>query len=422
MPTTNSSAAVIFIVLWCSSFPAVCGESLWQLLEKQASDLVLKGFALQGNKVNIIAAMQASKPTTESPQAAGTVGPNNRKYYVSALQINRDEKVVAQHVYSQAPEVEDVYATVTTSSDNLCILYSQKVTSADISPVVLRANADGQMQWLKTLSDRSSTGLNLRLHPLAKIANSDAITLVAADSDSCLVAFVTSIELPHELIYKLHTVKLGVDGKLLWHKVRDATLYGKLFAVYNKAADLLVVVQSNLSRDAAIVAMMQGEPYVPLLEILLIKKSGEVRQIVEKLAPLSGLWLKTVLNTSTESILLAGNKDAAFILEFNLKTGAMKQSNFPVDVVELGLRKNAGGYVFAGDDSFIQATNQYKPELMLSIKKNTTFTYIHPSAANYLLLDAVENRSLQDIVPLSDTEYLLLYKEGNRLVKIKTVK
>ncbi|WP_455205531.1 hypothetical protein [Kaarinaea lacus] len=392
------------------------------MLEKQSSDLVLKRFAMQGNKVNIIAAMHARTPTTEAPQAADAVGPNNGKYHVSVLQINRDEKVVAQYVYNQAPEVEDVYAAVTTSNNHLCILYSQKVTGAEISPVILRANSRGGMRWVKTLFDRSSTGLNLRRHPLAKIANSDAITLVAADSDSCVIAFVVSIELPHEVIYKLHTLKLDTDGKLLWHQVYDATHYGKLFAAYNKSSDLLVVVQSNLAREVAIVAMMLGEPYVPLLEILLMKKSGEVRQTVEKLTPLSGLWLKTVLNTSTESILFAGNKDAAVVLEFNLITGAMKQYNFPVDVVELGLRKNAGGYVFAGEDNFIQITNQYKPELIQSIKEITTFTYIHPSAANYLLLDAAENRSLQDIVPLNDREYLLLYKEGNRLVKIKSVK
>jgi len=424
MPDVRRRSAVAGVFLFFFSIPALCSASdnFWSVLQRDGGALDIMSANSVAGQLMLIGAkyVEVSWPGDEQPPVQGQL--ENESVLQSVVRkqlfmmaVAQDEKVVWQNTYPALPDVHEIYSVATNDDQHVCVIYGEQSNDDEsvFDPVLLQFDVHGRILWAKrnVISARDSKQQSSELPE--QIANLDTLRVTTSPDKGCVLAFVTrSIEKQEEK-FRLHIIQHSAGGDVQWQRSLDTELYGKLFLVWNKQASQYVVVQTNQSRDAAVRAMMLAVPFVPKTALIGFDYQGAI--IFRRSDPevLSQLWVKTVLNTNRESFLIAGKTKTAWAGLVN-PNGEIKKFTDKLDDEFTASAVDANGFLLSRGDRLTLTSSNLDIVSDQAIPEVTKQQYLN----QYLMARLPEGLPVQQIVPVGNNDFLLLYLLGSKIIKV----
>jgi len=408
------------VVLIFASLTGVCqaeGE-IWQMLERDGDVLDLMAMEAIADRVLVVGARYEEQQWQgeKDPPDEQTIETVVRKP-LHIISLNSREQVEWQHSYPAIPDVNEIFSVSTTKNGHLCIAYGRNyVENEFINPVVLQVDAKGKITWadLKAIPESSLPDTSELSY--LQIANLESIRVVGTPDNGCLLGYILRHESKERETLQLNLIMINKEGDAKWHFKRETALYGKMFLVKNADADDYIVIQTNQSRDAAIQAMMAGQPFSPKTSMLVVSDKGELKKFYdyEKLNDLSKVWVKHAADAMGEKILLAGNSKNAWVGFIDEDGRVNKINNNLVGEFSYVGNNQSNGYILVRGASIVALDKQLNLQLDKTIDQIIKKKY----ANAYLEKQLPEQGPIQNIVPLTKNAYLILYKLASRLQKI----
>lgn len=414
----------VLTLFFSFSIPAVCSatDNFWNVLKQDGKALDIMSANSVAGQLMLIGAkyVEVSWPGDEQPPVQGQLEGEpflqsvvRKQLYMMA--IAPDEQVVWQNTYPALPDVHEIYSVAANDDQHLCVVYGEQSNDDEsvFDPVLLQLDVHGRILWAKRNLIAPQDSKRQVSELPEQIANLDTLRVTTSSDNGCVLAFVTrSIERQVEK-FRLHVIQHSAEGDIQWQRSLDTELYGKLFLVRNKQASQYVVVQTNQSRDAAVRAMMLAVPFVPKTALIGFDYRGKV--IFQRIAPkdLSQLWVKTVLNTDGESILMAGKTKTAWAGLVNPK-GEIKKFTDKLDDEFTASAMDADGFLLSRGDHLTLTSNNLDIVSDQAIPEVTKQQYLN----QYLMNRLPEGLPVQQIVPVGNDNFLLLYLLGSKIIKV----
>lgn len=413
-----ASACVIFAIIVLTNV-SQAGGNIWELLEHEGDALDLMAIEAIGDRVLLLGARyeeqrwQADQDASEREIS----GPIVRKQ-MHIISINSKEQIEWQHSYPAIPDVNEIYSASTTNNGHLCIAFGRNYNDEEfINPVVLQVDAKGKIIWadFKAIPESSLPDASAQVY--LQIANLESIRVVDTPDNGCLLGYILRSESPGSESLQLNLVMINKDGDAKWHFKRETELYGKMFLLRNADTGSYVVVQTNQSRDAAIQAMMAGQPFAPRTNMLVISLDGKLKKFydLDALDELKKVWIKNATNATGGNVLLAGNAKNAWAALISENGKLEKINNTLVGEFTYVGKKQSGGYILVRSGSTVALDDHLTLQLDQPIEKFIKKKYVNP----YLAKQLSDKGPIQNIVPTTKNSYLILYKLASRLQRIE---
>jgi hypothetical protein len=287
-----------------------------------------------------------------------------------------------------------------------------------INPLMLRLNANGDSLWYKPVFPPADSA-DLDFLPTEQIANLDAINVAATSNKACLLALITRSVQSQSETFRLHLIRYDSQGNINWHKVLPTGLYGTTYLLTNSAASRHFVVTTNLSRDAALEAMILGQPFVPQINIATIDSEGTWLHNIYRATPLSDTWLNGAIVSAPDSLILVGKKHGSWIAHIQSDGHVINEyidnGNDRIgDGFQAIANRDKSGFIITHNGFISIFDLQLRLQTTLNIADFTTQSYANPNLSSQLPRDL----PVEKLLPLNTNDYLLFYKYGSRLEKI----
>ncbi|KPJ96540.1 MAG: hypothetical protein AMJ55_01965 [Gammaproteobacteria bacterium SG8_15] len=410
-------ARLFALIVFGAQSPAFAAADFWEVLQQQGKTLDIMSIDNAAGQLMVIGARYVEAPLVipEGSEVSPFLPPVVRKQlYVMGVAAN--EQVLWQQTYPALPDVHEIYSSAASDNQRLCVLYGEQPAddSLGLDPVLLQLDVQGKILWAKRNIITSSTINAQGAGSLEQVANLDTLRVAASPDNGCVLTYVTRTISQEEDKFKLHVIEHTASGDVQWHKIRDTLLYGKMFLVHNRKAKRYVIVQTNQSRDAAVQAMMLAVPFVPKTALIGLDYSGEVGfQSIEP-PELAKLWVKTAMDTDSESILLAGKTKGAWA-GLVKPDGKIQSYTDQFDDEYSATAADAGGILLSRGDHLTLTSARLDLVSDQAIQPITTRRYVN----QYLAARLPDDLPVQQIIPVGRNEYLLLYSLGSKLIKIR---
>ena len=411
------AACLCAFALALTHFACFSEDNFWDVLEQQGRALDIMSINAVSGRIIMVGARYADAPWQargESDASAFLPSVMRKQLYIMSIAAN--EQVIWQHSYPALPEVSEIFSTAATGNQHLCVLYGEQPGDDVISdPVLLQVDAQGKILWAKRNLITKSSMDSSATDSLEQIANLDTLRVTGSPDNGCVLVYVTRQISGNNEKFRLHVAQHSPDGNEKWQQSVDTQLYGKLFLVHSQGANRYVIVQTNQSRDAAIQAMMLGEPFRPKTALLGVDYSGNVIFQTVEPAELSRLWVNSVLEGESDSILIAGRIKTAWAGHVN-KDGKIRNfTDVFDDEFTAGAVVSTSGYLLSRGDHVTLTTGKLEVLTDQPTRNVVTRQYLN----QYLMARLPDDLPVQQIIPVNNNEYLLMYSLGSRLVKIR---
>ena len=392
-------------------------EKLWDVLRLEGKELDLMNLGSFAGEYAIVGAkyVETSWLSQGDSEVSPFLPPIVRKQ-LYILRVAADDTMVWRQTYPGLPDVHEIFSVDATSDQRLCIVFGeQRGQEAILNPVLLQVDVVGNILWAKRNVISLSEVNSKATESVTQIANLDTLRVIASPDNACALTFVTRQFTGETEKFQLHVIQYSPDGNIQWQQALDTEIYGKLFLINNKAANHYVVIQTNQSRDAAIQAMVLGVPFVPQTSLIGIGYTGEISYQFINPISFSNVWVKDASDAAGDSFLIAGKTKTAWVGKI---TSSGKVLGFFDELVgEYNAVSKAGsdGYLFARGDSVVLLKNDLKIYSNQKIKDVTTHQYVN----QYLMARLADDMPVEQMISLGEDEYLVLYKLGSKLLKIR---
>jgi len=417
MPRPIASWLVTFTLL-AVHVPGFGEENLWDFLGQQGKALDIMSVNSVAGHIVLVGAkyVEAPWPTPQGSEAGPFLPPVVRKrLYVMSAAAN--EQLEWQQAYEALPDVHEIFSTAGTGDQRLCVVYGEPAGDDEIvlDPVLLQIDAHGKILWAKRILSSSLEAKSSVPGAVEQIANLDTLRVLGSPDNGCVLSYVTRTISQNGEKFNLHVIHNTAAGNIKWQQTVDTQLYGKLFFVHSQAENRYVVVQTNQSRDAAIEAMMLGVPFVPQTALVGVDYSGKVSFQTVEPAELSKLWVKNVHSGEGGLILLAGKTTAAWAGLVSHNGEITNHTDVSGHEFSAVAAAGSGGYLLSRGDHLTRTTSKLDIVSDQPIRSVTTRQYLN----QYLTARLPDDLPVQQIIPLRNDEYLLLYTLGGKLLKVR---
>jgi hypothetical protein len=415
-------ATVYLCVSGCIGYhSSASGENLWHYLTQHHASVDVMDvvpsddhFFLAGVRTVIIPWEDDYTPEVES-----IIPPQQRKL-LWVLNVNhREQNLVWHREYPNLPDVNEVYSIAATANNQLCVVYGGEPREETvINPLVLRLDTTGESLWFKTIFPPAGAA-DSEFLASERIANLDAINVTAASNNACLVGLITRSVQSQSEAFRLHLIRYDSHGHINWHKILPTGLYGTMYLLTDSSASRHFVLTTNLSRDAALEAMILGRAFVPQIHITTLDSDGKVLLNVDLSQALGGVWLNNAIALDTNSLLITGKKSSAWLAHI-LNDGQVLSeyaSNFGgngTDAFQAIAPQGEEAFLIANDGKL----SVFDTKLRLQSTRNIVDSALHEYANPRLSSQLPTDLAVEKIIPLAANHYLLFYKYGSRIVEI----
>jgi hypothetical protein len=421
-PIVRRIATVCLCVSGCIGYHSrVSGETLWSYLtQRHASvdvmDVVSSDdhFFLAGVRTVIIPWEDKYTPEVES-----IIPPLQRKLLWVLSVANHEQNLIWHREYPNLPDVNEVYSTAATANNQLCVVYGGEFREETaINPLVLRLDATGESLWFKAIFP-SAGATDSEFLASERIANLDAINVTATSTNACLVGLITRSVQSQSEAFRLHLIRYDSQGHINWHKILPTGLYGTMYLLTDSSASRHFVLTTNLSRDAALEAMILGRPFVPQIHIATLDSDGRVLLNVNLSQTLSGVWLDNAIALDANSLIVTGKKSSAWLAHISSDGEVLSEyvNNYGdngTDAFQAITPRGEEAFLIASGEKISVFDTKLRLQSTEKIANSTLHEYANPRISAQLPADL----AVEKIVPLAANHYLLFYKYGSRMVEI----
>lgn len=410
----------VFFALLVSSCASLGAENLWHVLKREGKELDITSLASFAGEFAIVGAQYVEIPWASQgdTEISPLVPPIVRKQ-LYIIRVTENDNIVWRQSYPALPDVHEIFSVAATNDQRLCVLFGeQRSQEAILNPVLLQVDEAGKVLWVKR---NVISSLATSLHKSAsttQVANLDTLRVVESTANGCVLTFVTHQLFNETEKFQLHAIQFLPDGTIQWQQHLDTEMYGKLFLINNRAANHYVIIQTNQSRDAAIEAMMLGVPFIPQAAVVGISFKGEVVYQFANPDSLSNVWVKDAYDAIGESFLIAGKTGTAWAGKLNKSGRVLSYVDVHEGEFNAVSEAESSGYLFARGDSLTLSDKNLKTHSDQKIKDVTTNQYIN----QYLMARLPDDLPVEQMILLHRNEYLLLYKLGSKLLKVRIEK
>lgn len=394
-------------------------DDVWNVLKREGD--VLDLMAIEGSEDNAVLIgakyIEGQWQSVEN-QDANQLDSSTIRKLLHVISINTQEQVEWQHSYSAIPDVNEIYATSRTRDGRLCIAYGGNYANEEfINPVVLQVNATGKIVWANKTAIPESSMPKPSASTYVQIANIESIRIVETAENGCLLGYILRHQTAQGQKFQLNLLSLNQQGDQQWHLAQETSLYGKMFLVRNSEALSYTVVQTNQSRDAAIEAMIAARPFSPLTNILVVSNQGKLEKYYDSdsLSQLSKIWIKHIVDVPGDDVLLVGNSKNAWAGFMDINAQLTSVNNVLGGEFSYVGKNRSKGYIMVRDDSIVSFDEKLTPKIDKAIDQLVKRKYVNA----YLQAKLPERGPVQNIVPLGENAYFILYKLASRLQKIE---
>ncbi|WP_455210685.1 hypothetical protein [Kaarinaea lacus] len=356
---------------------------------------------------------------TDPASKIESIVPPLRRKILFVLKVNNQEQNVVWHKdYANLPDVNEVYSIATTADDQLCVIYGgESLLETAINPLVLRLDGTGETSWYKPVFPPTENALP-DFRPNEQIANLDAINVVATSDNSCLLLFITRIVHAESETFRLHLIRYDSQGNINWHKALPTDLYGTTYLLNNGSERGYFIVTTNLSRDAALEAMLLGQPFIPQITVVTINNDGKLLRTIEQSNSLSGAWLNNAIAPTPNSLILIGKKRSAWMAHMQsigqVVSEYIDNTEDKISDEFQAIANKDSGFIVTHNGLISLFDERLRLQTTLKIADVTNQSYENSNLSSQLPNDL----SVEKLLPLNGNDYLLFYKYGSRLAKI----
>jgi hypothetical protein len=421
---SHPKLGIIMCVLTVYSVHPAVGDTLWDYLARYPTSVDLMDIAPADHQFFVIGARsEFLRWESDSTPPVETIVPPLQRNLLLVLNVDKREQDLVWHrEYANLPDVHEVYSTAPTTDHQLCIVYgSDTRKETGINPLMVRLDRTGGSLWFKHVFPQD-TDTDSEFVSGEHIANLDAIKLTATANNACLLALITR-STQFEETFRLHLIRYGEQGEIVWHKVLPTNLYGKSHLLSAHPPWRHFVVQTNVSRDAALQAMMRGQAFIPQINMIVLDSDGGVLPKIDLPNTLNDAWLYNAMATSPKSLLFVGKKGGPWLAHIH-SDGHVATEHFDNNkIITSGAvtaitARGKRGYIIT-HDGYISVLD---PKLHLqsteAIKDMVTKSYHNPQLA----LEHPEHLAVDKLLPLNTAHYLLFYQYGSQLVEVNLEK
>jgi hypothetical protein len=396
-------------------------KDIWKLLEREGNAIELMAIdSIESSVVLVGAKYEQQQWQVTDDSDDNKIAPSVIRKQLHIIKIDKKESVEWQHSFSAMPDVNEIFSVSSTSGGRLCIAYGRYYHEGEfINPIMLQVDSGGKILWAIDQAiqvsnlHQSRAGL-LDKNGSVQVANLDSIRIIDTPENGCLLGYILRRQSDKGESYELHLQMTDSEGKQKWNYIGKTKLYGKMFLIRNKGDNQYTVVQTNQSRDAAIEAMMAASPYLPETSIKIISLKGKLKASYENIVDLSKVWIKAIMDVPGDSIMLVGNSSNAWMGQFNATGHISNIFNTLGGEFSFVSVKKPAGYLLVREDSLVVINDAFTPAVNQPINSLISKKYSNP----YMDKQIRERVPVQNIVPLQENTYLMLYKLGSRLLKI----
>lgn len=398
------------------SFPGFSKEYLWDFLEKRGNELDIMSISTVAGQIVLVGAryVEVPWPMQEESETSPFSPPlASKQLYVISTAAN--EEIAWRQGYPVLPDVQEIFSTAATSGERLCVVYGEQSGSEEVvlDPVLVQLDSHGKILWAKR--NLIAAVKSKASGPVEQIANLDTLRVAGSPDNGCILAYVTRTISENDEKFNLHVIHNSFDGDVKWQQTLDTQLYGKLFLTHNEAASRYVIVQTNQSRDAAIQAMMLAVPFVAKTALIGLDYMGNVSFQTVEPDELSKLWVKNIAHSEGETILLAGKVKTAWAGRVSFNGGIKNHIDGLDGEFSAAAPAASGGYLLSRGDHLTLTTGNLEAVSDQPARSVMVRQYLN----QYLTARLPDDLPVQQIVPLGNNEYLLLYTLGSKLLKVR---
>ncbi len=403
------------VLMTIFSVQAAAQETLWNYLAQHGIDVDLMDIA-PGKGRFFIAGVRSVAIPWDTAEEQTIVPPMRRNLLLVLTATNGDQHLLWRREYTDLPDVYEVYSIAATTNEHLCVVYgNQPAEQTAINPFVVRLDNKGEPLWFKHIFP-GGTEPGPDFLPTEHIANLDAIYMATSDNNSCVLAFVTRSVEGYDETYRLHVTRYDPNGAVAWHQSRQTDLYGKMLVVSSTPTSRHFLVQTNMSRDAALQAMILGQPFVPKITITSWDADGRLQQTVDLKNGFKNVWLHNVMATSADSLLIIGKKGRPWMAHVQRSGSTLNEfvgenKSPDNDAFDAIAPQGSDGYVVTHNGHISRFDSTLKQQSVWKIEDVTIKDFHNPR----LITQLPNDLSVEKILPLSTQHYLLFYQYGSRL-------
>jgi len=394
---------------------SLAAESLWKHLAQSGSTLDIMGIEAMADHIMLVGTKYEEVAWSPSADATTPEQTSIVRKQLYVMRINKQELVDWQQDYSALPDAQEIFSIANSNDQRLCIVYGeQQEENQALNPVLLQINNDGKIFWA-TRDVMANLHSSPSIQPeLVQIANLDTIKVSGTPDGGCLLSYVTRHLTADNETFLLNVVNLGPDGSEKWRRIVPTQLYGRMFLRSDRDAGQYVLVQTNQSRDAAIQAMMLATAFRPQTAITAIDAQGNIVYQYEKLPELEKVWVSAVSVAPGSRVLLAGRSRSSWV-------GFVNKEGKVVDIIDqldgeyhAATTTPSGGFALARGEYLTVTDSRLMEKGDQKISAIIRMQYIN----QYLTARLPDDLPVQQILALSDNEFLVLYKLGSKLLKL----
>lgn len=390
-------------------------DDLWKVLQKEGDALELMAIVSLGDSILLVGAKYEEQVWRANDGDGSTlVAPVIRKQ-LHLINFNLDEKLIWSQSYPVFPDVNEIFSVSVTGGKHICIAYGRHYRNNEvINPVVLQLEPGGKIIWANT---EAIPGSSIKPSPstLVQVANLDSIKTVGTEDSGCGLGYILRRQTVDRESLEVNLLHFDNKGNLQWHFNRETDLYGKMFIAHDQQAKHFAIVQTNQSRDAAIEAMMAARAFTPHTSMSIVSSNGELVKYHKELQQLSNIWVKHIVDAPGERILLVGNSKSAWagFIDTQGQVSGINNS-LEGEFSHVNFREK-NGYLLVRDESLVSTGKLLNPQLNRPISQLVKKKYSNA----YIERKLPEQVAIQNIVPLKNNNYLILYKLGSILLKVE---
>ena len=413
----NLIVVVFFIGSSAGSTVDLAADDMWDTLEGEGRALDIMGLQRIADGLQIYG-VEYVEELIEAPNVSGAEPALSRveRKQLYVIRVGHDEGILWRHVYPSLPDVHEIFSADTAHNGYMCIVFGEKTRQQDLlKPVLIQIDAQGKILWARRNLIDSRIATAAGNPSLEQIANLDTLRVSATPGNGCMLAFITRVVTRDTENFYLHLIQHDQDGSERWHHTTETQLFGRMFLISDADAKHYDIVQTNQSRDAAIQAMIQGEPFNPQTSVMGISYSGDVLYSIDSPASLVSVWVNGVANANGENILIVGKTRSAWAVFLNSDGEVVQRFDSLPGEFNAVAATLSGGYVLVRGHSMTFANDKLQPGLTVDINNAVIRRYIN----QYLTARLPDDIPVEQIVAWKSDEYLLLYKLGSRLLKVK---
>ena len=411
----NSYILMVAIFIACMTVSgASYAVDIWSVLERDGNELDLMALESVGHNTLLVSAKYDQRHWQAEQPAAGQMLTSGPAKHLHIMSFNSKESINWRRSYPALPEVNEIYSVSATSNDHLCIAYGRPYHDREfINPVVVQVGPNGKIIWANTSAIPQSS-IESSSSTLVQMANLDSINIVDSADNGCALAYILRLQTAESESFQIHLVNFDSSGNLQWRASQDTDLYGRMFLTRDKQQNHFAIVQTNQSRDAAIAAMMAARPFSPHTSMIVFSSKGELLKHHKKLETLSKVWVKHIVDAPGDLILLAGRSKTAWIGFLDTQGKVSGVNNSMEGEFSYVNHQFSTGFLLVQNASLVSMGDQLKARISKPISRIVKKKY-----SNALLAAKLpEQVPIQNIVPLGNQNYLILYKLGSKLLKV----